>query len=624
MRLNREMKISKFQRLFFVAVVTIVFSSFESCSSSQQVLRSIRVEAPVYNAVFSPTAPHSPAVVLDGKQTSVRFFIGARNANSAITSESWTVNREILANKTNVPLVVTIVCPFCTNLRENTHPITYFGEKHESSEAQFNFVPILSKISDLSGLGKIAFQVTHNGIQTDYVTVNVKVVKGLTKSTEAITVEQPALTKPAEVRQPGWSRPIDLVLKVRADGNLLQIQLQPGNDEVTTLFGGKQLSTDGKGDYRWFKTGMLVTDIPGTNASLYSDIFATVNANDKLKAMLGGTQQLPAGALNDILLSENDKKILLKPFFDAGGRVYRQLFVTGTEADLRDLMSRFRKYSRNDRTVRVKIETDGIYLPWQILVPSGSTDPQELWGFRYEISVNPTGIILPGPYQGPMTYQSGPLLFGKYRSTNVTDIVAKLGDMESIFLKSNLTTNGVAIADSRDSFLNQLTQSRDAVQIILTFTHGLSGTIIKDDGSVMEYIGGPRLQFADNEFVPAKVLNDILGSIPDTEVSMFHNAPLVFLNGCETGTAGYYATTNLDFGGTFLRMGSRGVIVTEAPVWTYFGYNFGISLLKQLKTGDSVPDAILTIRRQYLEKTHNPLGLLYTYYGGPDVKVNFQ
>ena len=159
--------------------------------------------------------------------------------------------------------------------------------------------------------------------------------------------------------------------------------------------------------------------------------------------------------------------------------------------------------------------------------------------------------------------------------------------------------------------------------MLLTFTHAQSGTIIKDSGELSEDVAGPKLQFAKSEFVPVAELANMLADLPVTEVAVFSRNPVVFLNGCETGTSGFYATTNQDFAGTFLRLGSRGVIVTEAPIWTFFGYNFGVSLIRQLAGGDAVTVALWRARNDYLTKAHNPLGLLYSYYGGADVAVTF-
>jgi hypothetical protein len=136
--------------------------------------------------------------------------------------------------------------------------------------------------------------------------------------------------------------------------------------------------------------------------------------------------------------------------------------------------------------------------------------------------------------------------------------------------------------------------------------------------------GGPRILFASNEFLPAQDLADLRLSLQAGEKVLFTNQPLIFLNGCETGTAGFYATTNLDFPGTFLELGSRGVISTEAPVWTMFAYFFGNEVLSGLKTGNPVPLILVQTRRKFWDTSHNPLGLLYSYYGGADVRIKIE
>lgn len=594
-------------------------------------------DLPVYNAVFSPTFPNRPAVLVDAEPSSVRFFIGPRDQASAVDSKNWTVDPEVLASEDDVPLIVTMVCRFCTDLHTQNHPITYFAAKRSSTQAKFDFVPLRSKLDDPAGVGRVAFEITKNGVQTDYVVANVRVVPAGTKRVETFGIERPMASGPARLTQPDWSQDVDLVIAVRPDGNRLQVQLIPGSEGVAKLFGRKHVTPDG--EFHSFNTGMLKDDVKRVNGELYAELYATINKNDRLKSLLG----VP-GPTNDILLSRQDKGILLKPFFDAGVDLYRQLFVTGADPDLGDLMEKFRTYARADTAIRVRIQSQGVYLPWQILIPSSGSDPKDFWGFKYELSINPTGIDLSGAYAGPLKYESGPLIFGEFRSAdtkdtkktkntkntknteNTEDLVTTLAKNEAAYLQSDMKIAGILVKDSRDSFLNQLQQSRTSVQMIVTFTHGLSGSIIKDNGEVTESILGPQLQFADNEFLRAGDLNKLPSTLklPPTEISVFGNAPLVFLNGCETGTAGFYPTTNLDFAGTFLRLGARGVIVTEAPVWTYFGYNFGISLLKQMKTGGTIPHAILAVRKENLDEANNPLGLLYTYYGGPDVTVNFQ
>jgi len=109
--------------------------------------------------------------------------------------------------------------------------------------------------------------------------------------------------------------------------------------------------------------------------------------------------------------------------------------------------------------------------------------------------------------------------------------------------------------------------------MVVAYTHALSGTLVEETNgeiTVREVASGPRILFTKSEFLPAEDLAKLRLSLPAGERELFANHPLVILNGCETGTAGFYATTNSDFPGTFLMLGSRGVIATEAPVWTFF------------------------------------------------------
>src|ERR1700720_3983784 len=80
-------------------------------------------EVPVYNAIFTPTFSNQPAVLIDSKPTSVRFFIGPRNRASAVDSKNWTVNPEVIASGEDAPLIVTMVCSFCAELHTQNHPI---------------------------------------------------------------------------------------------------------------------------------------------------------------------------------------------------------------------------------------------------------------------------------------------------------------------------------------------------------------------------------------------------------------------------------------------------------------------------------------------------------------------
>lgn len=597
------------------------YEKVEGVVRHEETLAAAEPGTPVYNAAFSPTPEGFRDAVFDQQPSKVRFFIGPYAAESAITSQNWTVDPGLLSEKSNVPLVVTMICPFCLAPRMQVKPITYLGAEQRSTEADFDFIPLMSRLEGRSRSGRIAFEITKDGVQLDYVVVDLVVVRSandLGRVQEPVHPGQSAVLSAAE-----WSRDVDLVIRVRQNSNRLEFQFEPGNSDVGKMFEKKHLAPDGSGDFRWFRAGLSPDDLKGLNKQLYTELFALTRNDAKLKELLAGTSDTVASP-NDVVLTETDRLNILQPFVDAGGELYRMMFVDGAEQDLHDIIAKFESYQRKDGApVRLRILTDSFYVPWQTIIDSGTDDPDKMWGFKYEMSVDPTNGALPGPFKGPLAYHAGPLLFGGYRDTDKNELVMTLAASEADVLQHDLNITGVETVNSRGDFLSKIQSERKTVQMIVTFTHGVSGTTFRDDGQVSEDPEGPKLQFAKSEFVPATLLNRLLGHVPSSEASMFTNSPVVFLNGCETGTAGFYPTSNLHFAGTFLRMGARGVIVTEAPIWTYFGYNFGILLMRDIKAGDTVPSSVLSARQYYLKKLNNPLGLLYSYYGGPDVTVHF-
>jgi len=321
-----------------------------------------------------------------------------------------------------------------------------------------------------------------------------------------------------------------------------------------------------------------------------------------------------------MLLTDSDQQALLSVFFNSGSSLYRKLFIDGADPVLKELMSELDSVPAVKPPLRVRLETDGTYVPWQFLHPPGPQNTDGFWGFKYELSVNP--LNRQKRYQGPLHYAHGPLVFVGYRGDSPGEEVAVMGERQAKILQSDLRLDHLLAVNSREDALETLNQNRQQLKLVVTYTHVASGTVIRGDGTVAEEVSGPKILFTSKEFLPAQDLRDIGNAVPANEGDVLSNNPLVVLNGCESGTSGYYVTTNLDFPGEFLRMGSRGVIATEAPVWSPFAYNFGISLMRGLVSSkERIPLALWKTRMEYLRESKNPLGLLYSYYGGPDVAL---
>lgn len=95
--------------------------------------------------------------------------------------------------------------------------------------------------------------------------------------------------------------------------------------------------------------------------------------------------------------------------------------------------------------------------------------------------------------------------------------------------------------------------------------------------------------------------------------------PFAFLNACETNcqnTDGF-----ADWTSTLLEAGYRAVIGTEAPVPDVFGSEFSQTFYAQLKASHSVGEALQRAKWSLLRRWKNPMGLLYTLCGSPELFV---
>jgi CHAT domain len=97
--------------------------------------------------------------------------------------------------------------------------------------------------------------------------------------------------------------------------------------------------------------------------------------------------------------------------------------------------------------------------------------------------------------------------------------------------------------------------------------------------------------------------------------------PLVFLNAC--GSTHVDPTEATSFPELFLEKGLDflGVIGTEATIPEYFAREFAKRFYHRLFQGDNLGEALLASRWQMLRQFHNPLGILYTLYADPEVRI---
>jgi hypothetical protein len=589
-----------------------------------------------YNATFSPVAPSTNNQLLDQQPTTVDFYIAQDIAQaSAVPPANAGVSRQIEAKGKNQSLTVTLTCGFCSGTRLQKGVITY-SPGSRSTDAKFKIVPD-KKLSDRDE-ENLVFGVTGpDGIVYDNVVVPVSIVTSGSGTQESSAKPTAPATAAAVHNEGNFSAPpgaraVDLTITVASKDNRIVIQLEPANADIAKLFAGKQFqSANGTKCLqaapgcaaRQFSTGLSADSLSQELRADYLSLASMVSGDTGLYQRLeGSTGTLPtlSGMTS---LSADEQNSLLNEIHGDGAELYQHLFHDSqTDPDLGTLLKALDGYNRPDgKPLIVRIEEQSVYLPWQFLHPAGPMDAQKFWGFRYELVVDPEGRLTPGYLPGALKYgKTASTVFGKYHTDTTdnanSDQISVQGDAYAQFLSglgfANLTT-----VDSKSTFLKNLQSDQESLEMLAVFTHATNDLPQGPSGSAQP---GPEIFFAQNDFVTIRDLQRLTVGQETTE--LFHVRPLVFLNGCETGTAGNVATGALNFPSTFLDMGARGVIATEAPVWPAFAYDFGSSMMNALKgSNQPVSQVLLQTRKDFLEKNHNPLGLLYTYYGGVDAAL---
>jgi hypothetical protein len=95
--------------------------------------------------------------------------------------------------------------------------------------------------------------------------------------------------------------------------------------------------------------------------------------------------------------------------------------------------------------------------------------------------------------------------------------------------------------------------------------------------------------------------------------------PLVFLNAC--GSAAPHLADRTSFTQFFIDQDFIGVLGTLCDISDEVAAHFAMVFYEALLRGRTVGEAMYDARWHLMDRHLNPLGLLYTYYGNPDLKL---
>jgi hypothetical protein len=160
----------------------------------------------------------------------------------------------------------------------------------------------------------------------------------------------------------------------------------------------------------------------------------------------------------------------------------------------------------------------------------------------------------------------------------------------------------------RQEFLTALADGTTADQIVYFYGHAESAALGAKGGADASslVLSDARLTLGD------------LNTLAPTDIKLRGN-PLVFINACESAELSplFYD----GFVPYFMAKGARGVIGTECRTPGIFAAEWAQRFFARFLDGEALGTLTLSLRREFLERHGNPLGLLYAVHCDGDTRV---
>lgn len=320
----------------------------------------------------------------------------------------------------------------------------------------------------------------------------------------------------------------------------------------------------------------------------------------------------------------------LPPLAGAGRFLYRALLPgTGTQPADEDRGERLRAALQPGAIIQVNPVVGVVTAPWALLyerelkLVEGQTKvcerfascgpdcadcpypkdpyvvcPFAFWGFRYAIEQLPCWV--------------------SKEATQPQTLPRKIGNGETLYLNFNVWRDFRYWQEHLriiESFGQVKTLKAEKVQeleqVWLDYSSNLDVVYFYCHGGKDEVLGQSYLELSDGGRVD--------GNFLEASHLLWPHSPLVFLNGCATGDYGPESYISLI--DDFRTAGASGVVGTECPVSEPFAVAFAAAIFPRFFRGESLGQAMLAERLEFLRQKKNPLGLIYTLYAAHDITL---
>jgi hypothetical protein len=245
---------------------------------------------------------------------------------------------------------------------------------------------------------------------------------------------------------------------------------------------------------------------------------------------------------------------------------------------------------------------NSFFIPWSIfydkeLKRGENVDKSSFWGFKHVIEQIP--VIEKWSWQFGTKIDAEELLLSFNRNENI-DVnfkVTCVQQQKEFFKGIKSATFKSMDRTKKTEVIDALSENQVQDSIIYFYCHAQNGL-----GRREKYI----------ELTPPDKPDNYLSLEDLNNYAKQHNLqkePLVFINACESARISplFYDT----FVTYFMNKGSRGMIGTVCKVPVIFSSAFAIRFFEKLLNGERIGDIMLQLRREFLEKHNNLMGLNY-------------
>ncbi|WP_243074901.1 CHAT domain-containing protein [Microbacterium sp. SS28] len=299
----------------------------------------------------------------------------------------------------------------------------------------------------------------------------------------------------------------------------------------------------------------------------------------------------------------------LKELAFAGFRLYQAIFAGPFASEELKRVGRWLRESLADDVATLQVVSRGFPVPWALMYltdrfSNTALDWHDFIGMRHVVEQIPMREISAMP---PVTtIASTPDLSVRVLFNDGID--AQMPSHPVAAQRAYWNARGVAlgVGTKVDDLVTGALATGATDKVLYLYCHAVASDKDSDD-SYLVLSGDERIS-----------LGQLAVYAPIEDQLPAH--PLIVVNACESGdlSPNFYD----GFVPYFLAKGARGVVGTECKTPGRFASEWAIAFFDRFFSGEPLGAAVLGIRREFLEKHGNPLGLLYGVHCDTDTRVD--